>query len=894
MTNNKLSIKLLWFLTPLVIVPIAALGLYILINITQNNEQKAESVEQSLAERKVSELRSQAQLYDSLIELLSSSTSMTNYLLAYQKKEQAKVDMLTLKLLDEFSTYVDNFPHILSIAFVDINHQPLAQYDSQIIPELVDYDFLNALANSDKVINHTFVSDPQDGTTLYISSKQFDKHFSLETPAALGYIVIKVDPVVFNTVVQMPPQHQSTKFNLIFNHQGRVLFSSLPQRINEIPEKQLAKLKELAHTGKLTQIDLLNNHENPFMVITTAINNDLYYLSAIDKYTLYSAGRDVTKYTALIIVFSVIMLPWMIFVVIQRLLLNPIQELGTASHKVGQGDLSIQLPQNRRDEIGSLYNEFNQMVNELNTNRQKLIDYREHLEEKVATRTQAIARINKQLEQAIIDSEQANHLKSRFLANMSHEIRTPLTAIIGFTETVLSQEPDKDKASYLSTVLRNSKHLLEIINNILDLSKIEAEKLEVEHKRVDLGVLFQDVISVVSAQADAKKLYFNCDFLFPLPKYIYSDFTRLKQILLNVCINAVKFTEQGEVELKVRYDEVTGQLVVYVTDSGIGMSKQEQDRVFKPFEQADISTTRKFGGTGLGLCISKSLANLLGGDINVTSKLSEGSTFAITLAANIDQRQPQFVYDQAHFLQAQESFKHDDVSAVSGHILVAEDNPDNRELISLLLTQLGAKAEFAHNGAEAVEKALNHDFDLILMDIQMPVMGGLEATQMLRKAAYTGPIIALTANVMKHDVDTYIANGFDKALAKPIDKDELANALKYYMKLAEQNSQSWQQLLEGDRFKEISNNYRAKLPQLLCTVSDLYKKQDLNELLSLAHSIKGSAGCFGFQQISDAAAELEQCIREHNEASLDYYVLKLEQAIAFILKTSLEGIITRN
>ena len=650
-----------------------------------------------------------------------------------------------------------------------------------------------------------------------------------------------------------------------------------------LTEYELEQLTHQAKTKMFRELKLQSIDQKDRMIIVKHMPHNLFYVAAVAKEELYKSGKTISIYTAVMIASSFIILPGIIFIVLRYLLLSPIAMLGRASHQVGDGDLNVVLPQNRQDEIGVLFQDFNHMVSQIKHYQTQLLDYREHLEEKVSARTQAIAKINQQLEIAITEAEQANHLKSRFLANMSHEIRTPLTAIMGFTENILAQEENNKKAAYLSTVLRNSKHLLELINNILDLSKIEAEKLEVECLPLELIPLINDISSVIEPMASAKQLEFNVDINFPLPERFHSDLTRVKQVLLNLCSNAVKFTEQGNVTLKVRYAQHSDKIAFDVIDSGIGMSEQAVARAFRPFEQADLSTTRKFGGTGLGLCISHNLTQLLGGDIHIDSQLSAGSTFEVTFAANNANKDIKLISNSSQLAEINTVQQPSEISQFDANILVAEDNQDNQELIQLLLAQWGLEPDFANNGAEAVEKALVNDYDLILMDMQMPVMGGLEATQMLRDAAFDGPIVALTANVMKNDVDSYLEAGCNQALAKPIDQHQLEQTLQYYLALEKPSDNNWEELFQGERFKQISENYKAKLPELLEEITETYKSGDVNELMALAHSIKGSAGCFGFTHISDAASELESCIKKHDEQALDYQVLKLEQAIVFIL-----------
>ena len=366
---------------------------------------------------------------------------------------------------------------------------------------------------------------------------------------------------------------------------------------------------------------------------------------------------------------------------------------------------------------------------------------------------------------------------------------------------------------------------------------------------------------------------------------INSDVTRLKQILINIASNAVKFTEQGQVTITAKF-QAPKILTFIVEDTGIGMSANQISRLFTPFEQADATTTRRFGGTGLGLCISKNLAQLLGGDVSVTSEVGVGSCFTIDIDCHLGNGLSSNLLLTEHSQLSPEkdpqlSFATNNFDA---HILVAEDNPDNQLLIKLLLQTWGLEPDIANNGAQAVEMALVNDYQLIIMDMQMPVMGGLEATKMLRDAAYDGPIIALTANVMNHDIDTYLEAGCNKALGKPIDKDALENVLVSYLHLERDNQNKWDSLLKSEKFQQINANYLASLPDYLKQIKTLYNNQDCETLRALAHSIKGSAGCFNFDDIYHSASALEQSLKGNDMTQREKRVLELitaiEQAIA--------------
>ena len=342
-------------------------------------------------------------------------------------------------------------------------------------------------------------------------------------------------------------------------------------------------------------------------------------------------------------------------------------------------------------------------------------------------------------------AEATSQAKSMFLANMSHEIRTPLTAIIGFSEALLNVKQSKvEQLEAINTIHRTGKHLLTIINDILDLSKIEAGGLEVERVSVPLFELVEEVAAMARHQVESKSIQFFVDPSFPLPKVIQSDPVRIRQILLNLLSNAIKFTERGKITLRVRYDTENGRLALQVADTGVGIKPEHLSRIFNPFTQADAGTARRFGGTGLGLSLSKQLAEMLGGTITVESNLDQGSCFTFTLDAgpvSILINSP----EEAQQVR-QPSMPDDNFNLLTGTLLVAEDNPDNQRLIALNARYLGVEVKMVENGEMAVAEALANPYDLILMDMHMPIMDGLTAVRVLRSKGYSGPIIALTAD----------------------------------------------------------------------------------------------------------------------------------------------------
>ncbi len=383
-------------------------------------------------------------------------------------------------------------------------------------------------------------------------------------------------------------------------------------------------------------------------------------------------------------------------------------------------------------------------------------------------------------------AEASASAKSQFLANMSHEIRTPLTAIIGYGESLLGGGLTRqERKKSAETVVRSGRHLLELINDILDHSKIDANKLEVEIMPVPLLEIMSEVKAYFEPKASKKRLEFSIHYDFPLPEQIRTDPTRLKQILINLCGNALKFTDRGSIQIRVCCDREKEMLFVKVLDTGIGLKPEQMSRLFDPFAQASPSIAREYGGTGLGLNISKKLAEMLGGTIRAFSTYGRGSEFEVSVSTG-KLEHGRFLQDSSELSDSQNPVCIEAAPRLSGRILYAEDNEVNRRLIDLLVSKTGADIKMVANGAEALKVATEEQFDLILMDIQMPVMDGRDATQAIRKSGNRTPIAALTANVMAEDIQEYREAGCEECLSKPVDKKSFYDVLSRYLKVVDQ------------------------------------------------------------------------------------------------------------
>ncbi|MEW4490758.1 ATP-binding protein [Thalassoglobus sp. JC818] len=386
-------------------------------------------------------------------------------------------------------------------------------------------------------------------------------------------------------------------------------------------------------------------------------------------------------------------------------------------------------------------------------------------------------------------AEAANRAKSEFLANMSHEIRTPMTAILGYIDLISEKVDDLDIQDHITTIRNNGRFLMEIINDILDLSKIEAGKFDLSVERFSPSRLLEDVRSMMNIRATENRIDLEINYDGLIPEYILTDQKRLKQILINLVGNAIKFTDRGSVTLSILYEQQNNRIEFRVEDTGIGMTKRQIDRLFRPFTQADSSVSRNFGGTGLGLAISQRLANIMGGEITVESEPGEGSCFTVSIepgeinGVRLVPHQP--IDDSPSTSQPPE------VGQLDCSVLLVDDRRDIRFLASRILSKAGATITEAEDGQEAVDtvqEMIRNDriVDLILLDMQMPRLDGYRTAEQLRRLGYRGPIIALTADAMHGDMDRCIDCGCNDYLSKPIDSAQLLQKVKRYLAMGSQ------------------------------------------------------------------------------------------------------------
>lgn len=467
---------------------------------------------------------------------------------------------------------------------------------------------------------------------------------------------------------------------------------------------------------------------------------------------------------------------------IGRDVVPPLNAIADTFDGLAKGERIESIPAlNRNDELGRLAMAA-QIFKDKAADTERLLKMAESSQQKLNSVNHELAKQSALAEKMAEDATAATLAKSEFLANMSHEIRTPMTAILGFAETLTEAAQDEESQQAIETIQRNGAHLLAIINDILDLSKVESGKLTVERLSTCPYTLVNEVISLVQVKADGAGLKLSSKFSGQIPKSIHTDPTRLRQILINVLGNAIKFTEVGGVALNAELVKYHDRAIMQfdIIDSGIGMTHEQIARLFQPFCQADSSMTRRFGGTGLGLTISKRLAVMLGGDLIVShSQIGQGTSFRLTVDVGRIEEIEFLDAPAARALGKTKAQSSTDRISLQGiNLLLAEDGPDNQRLIKFVLNKAGAEVEVVGNGQLAVEAALNAEnagspYDCILMDMQMPVQDGYEATQELRSRGYDRPILALTAHAMARDKQKCMNAGCDGFLTKPIDRKQL-------------------------------------------------------------------------------------------------------------------------
>lgn len=692
---------------------------------------------------------------------------------SYQSAIERANFTLEKELQSQYSA-VSNRLHSLRYAVAELaRNKALSEVPVNIFMTQSSHSQLQKFVNSHRLVKAAFILDGSqyviDGfpnQTYRLNAKEFSQ-VTLDTMSSSDENTLP--NLMVHDQITIQPFEDEYGMTLLFAQPLRMQLESIVVPFKETGVLFVAiEIRELLanYHNSLSNASLLLNPDKKYneeifsldegyaarpifgdLGISNFNENFLALRVEIERDWIFKRFRQNLGYTSVILVLALI-LSLLFITLISDHIRQPLLQLITMARRLNKGNYRVEVKEQK-------YREF---------------------EETMSAMDNMAKTINSQVEnlrQAKEVAEKSEQVKGQFLANMSHEIRTPMNGVIGLVKVLAEKVDGNEQKRILSKIDHSAKILLTIVNDILDLSKIEAGKMDIEEIGFNLKKLLLGVMKTFSALAKSKGIKLTLDACSLKHDLWLGDPTRITQVLNNLVSNAIKFTEVGAVTISVS-SHVNGQcrfVHFSVKDTGIGLSEQQTKSLFQKFEQGDNTVTRKFGGTGLGLSISQSLVRLMGGEITVESEQSKGSTFQFSLPMEV--AQSKFVTHE------QEPVAPPDLSEFS--VLVAEDNEINTEILSYMLVDTGIDTVFVENGLAAINAVQTKEPDIILMDVQMPVMSGLDATIQLRDLGYKMPIIMQTANVMTNEVELYNQSGASAHLAKPIVKRQLYQLLMKYL-----------------------------------------------------------------------------------------------------------------